>query len=90
MYVLSVAMYEDIKKHVFFLLQIILFKLDENYGSCHILSKHIAFLLKLQVFFTGKVIEKVKEHLHIQAVFIVYFAAEIKMKKKKKNQNSRL
>jgi hypothetical protein len=55
-------MYEEIKKqYVFFLLQFILFKSDENYESCHILSKHTALLQKLQVFYTGKVIaEKIK------------------------------
>jgi hypothetical protein len=35
-------------------------------------------LQKLQVFYTGKVIaEKIKWHIHIQVVFIVYFAAEM-------------
>jgi hypothetical protein len=56
LHVLTIAMYEDIKKHVVFLLQFILFKSDEIYGSCHILSKHTSLLQKLQVFFTGKVI----------------------------------
>ena len=71
-------MYENIKKNVFFLLQFILFKSDENYESCHILSKHTALLQKSLVFSTGKVIaEKIKEHIHIQVVFNVYSAAEI-------------
>jgi uncharacterized membrane protein YbaN (DUF454 family) len=70
--------YEDMKKHIFFLLQLILFKFDENYRSCHILSKHTALLQKSQVFFTGKVIaEKIKKRIHIQVVFIAYYAAEI-------------
>jgi hypothetical protein len=67
-------MYEDINKHIILLLQVILFKLNENYRSCHILSKHIALLRKLQVFIYT---EKVKEYVHI----IVYFAAKIKFKK---------
>ena len=58
LYILTTAVYEDIKKDVFFLLQFILFKSDENYESCHILSKHTALLQKSQVFFTGKVIAK--------------------------------
>jgi uncharacterized membrane protein YbaN (DUF454 family) len=78
LYVLTTAMYEGIKKHLFFLLQLILFKSDENYRSCHILSKHTALLQKSQVFSTGKVIaEKIKEHIHIQVVFNVYYVAEI-------------